>query len=82
MDNISYRAVIRYLGLKGLTPKEILHEDMVVTLGEDAPSYSMVKKWDAVLKCCLVDEPPPRRTVTVTTQDTIAKIRDIIMADR
>ena len=32
---------INYLGLKGLTPKEI-HEDMVVTLGEDAPSYSMV----------------------------------------
>ena len=23
MDNISHRAVIRYLGLKGLTPKEI-----------------------------------------------------------
>ena len=43
MDNISHRAVIRYLGLEGLTPKEI-HEDMVVTLGENAPSYSMVKK--------------------------------------
>ena len=41
--DISHRAVIRYLGLKGLTPKEI-HEDMVVTLGENAPSYSMVKK--------------------------------------
>ena len=43
MDNISYRAVIRYLGLEGLTPKKI-HEDMVVTLGENALSYSMVKK--------------------------------------
>ena len=29
MDNISHRSVIRYLGLKGLTPKE-MHEDMVV----------------------------------------------------
>ena len=28
--------------IKGLTPKEI-HEDMVVTLGENDPSYSMVK---------------------------------------
>ena len=36
MDNMSHRAVIRYLGLKGLTPKEI-HEDMVVTLWENAP---------------------------------------------
>ena len=81
MDNIRHRAVIRYLGIKGLTPKEI-HEDMVVTLGEDAHSYSTVKKWDAELKCCLEDDPPPRRPVTITTQETIAKIYDIIMADR
>ena len=50
MDNISHRAVIRYLGLKGLTSKEI-HEDLVVKLGENAPSQSMVKKWDAEFKC-------------------------------
>ena len=43
-DN-SHRAVIPYLSLTGLTPKEI-HEDMVVTLGENALSYSTVKKWD------------------------------------
>ena len=43
MDNISLCAVIHYLGLKGLSPKEI-HEDMVVALGENASSYSMVKK--------------------------------------
>ena len=50
MDNISHRAVIHYLGLKGVTPKEI-HEDMVIILGENAPSYSMVKRWDAEFKC-------------------------------
>ena len=33
---------------EGLTPKEI-HEDMVVTLGENAPSYSMVKREKNVL---------------------------------
>ena len=49
MDNISHRAVIRYLGLEGLSPKEI-HEDMVVTLGENAPSYGeevgcWIKTW-------------------------------------
>ena len=37
MNNISHRTVICYLGLKGSTPKEI-HEDMVVTVGEDAHS--------------------------------------------
>ena len=49
MDNISHRATIRYLGFEGLTPKDI-HEDMVVKLGKNAPSYSMVKKWPAEFK--------------------------------
>ena len=62
-DNINHRAVIRYLGLKGLTPKEI-HEDMVIILGENTPSYSMVKKWDAEFKCSrdsLKDDPSLQR---------------------
>ena len=46
MDIITHHAC---LGLQGLTPKEI-HEDLVVTLGENAPSYSMVKKWPAEFK--------------------------------
>ena len=44
MDNINLCAIIRYLGLKGLSSKEV-HKDVVATLGELAPSYSMVKKW-------------------------------------
>ena len=84
MDNISHRAVIRYLGLKGLTPKEI-HEDMVVTLEEHAPSYSIEKKWNVEIKRSrdsLEDEPRQRKLVTVTTQKTIAKIYGIIISDR
>ena len=77
MNNISSRAVICYLGLKGLTPKEI-HEDMVVTLGED-------------VGCCLQgrcgresleDDPHLGRPLTSTTEESIAKIRDIIIGDR
>ena len=52
-----------------------MHEDMVVTLGKNARSYSMVKKWDAEFKRgrdSLEDEPRWRRPVTVTTQETIA----------
>ena len=41
--NINHHVVICYLSIMGLTMKEI-HADMVVTLGENAPSYSMVKK--------------------------------------
>ena len=40
---------IRYLDLKGLTPKKI-HEDMVVTLGENVTSHNVVKKWEAEFK--------------------------------
>ena len=82
--NISQRAVIRYhLGLKGLTPKEI-HEDMMVILGLAVPSYNMVKKWAAEFihgNESLESDPLPDRSVTVTTQSTIGKIHDI-MSDR
>ncbi|XP_028270394.1 histone-lysine N-methyltransferase SETMAR-like [Parambassis ranga] len=84
MDNVSLRAIIRYLGLKGLSPKEV-HKDMVATLGAGAPSYSMVKKWAAEFKRGrenLEDEPRSGRPVTVTTQETIDKIRNIILTDR
>ena len=47
--DISHRALILYLGLMGLKSKEI-HEDMVVTLEENAPSHNVVKKWDAEFK--------------------------------
>ena len=84
MDNISHRAVIRYLGLKGLSPKKI-HENMEVTIGDDALSYSMMKKWAADFKHgreSLEKDPSPRRPVTITTQETIVKIHEIIMSDR
>ena len=41
--------------------------------------------WAAEFECdreSLVEDPRPRRPVTVTTQETIAKIHDIIMANR
>jgi histone-lysine N-methyltransferase SETMAR len=84
MDNVGLRAVIRYLGLKNLSPKDI-HEDMVATLGEGAPSYSMVNKWAAEFKRgreSLEDDPRPGRSVTVSTKETIDKIHDMILADR
>ena len=58
---------------------------MVVTLGENAPSHSLVKKLDAEFnrgRDNLEDDPRRRKPVTVTTQETIAKIHDIIRADR
>ena len=75
--------VIRYIGLKGFTTKEI-HEDMVVTLRENVHSYNMVKNWAAEFKRgrdSLEDDPCRTRPVTVTTEETFAKIHDNIMAE-
>lgn len=84
MDNVANRSVIRYLCLKGLTPKEV-HDDMVETLGAEAPSYSTVKKWAAEFKRgreSLEDDPRSGRPATVTTEESIDKIHDMILADR
>ena len=43
VDKQEFRAVIKYLRIKGMNTKEI-HNDMVKTLCEDSPSYSTVKK--------------------------------------
>ena len=65
MDKIRHRAVIRYLGHKGLTPKQV-HQDMEATLGEDTPSYSLVNKEAGVFKLGKegLEEDPPFRSTT------------------
>ena len=84
MDKIGERAVIQYLHKKGLTPKDI-HNDMVATLGKDAPAYATVKSWVAEFKSSrqsLVDDPHPGRPVTVATPEMVNKVYDIVMTDR
>ena len=84
MDKIGERAVIQYLHKKGLTPKDI-HNDMVATLGKDAPSYATVKRWVAEFKRgrqSLEDDPRPGRPVTVATPEMVNKVHDIVMTDR
>jgi len=49
VDKFEKRAVIKYLFLKGLYGKAI-HDDMLVTLGDNARAYSVVKSWLAEFK--------------------------------
>jgi len=48
MDKFQKRAVIKYLFLKGMFGKAI--HDMLATLGDNAPVYSVVKIWLAEFK--------------------------------
>ena len=43
-SKIEYRALIRYLYLKGKTGKEI-HSELAYVYGSSAPSYAQVKFW-------------------------------------
>ena len=84
MEKFRFRAVIDYLQKKGLAPKAI-HEDLVKTYGENAPSYSMTKKWAAEFKRgreSLEDDYRCGRPVSVVTQENITKVLDIVMTDR
>lgn len=79
MDKRAECAVIVYLHKRGLSPKAI-HEDMIATLGKDAPSLATVKKLLAELKR-REDGPFPGGSVTATTSDLTQKINDMVLAD-
>lgn len=50
MDAVEYRAVIKFLYLKGRTPRETFDETKEV-YGEDSRSYDVVKNWHLQFKC-------------------------------
>ena len=50
LSKAEYRAVIRYLYLKGKTGKEI-HGEFADVYGSSVPSYAQVKFWVREFKC-------------------------------
>jgi len=70
--------------LQGKAPEEI-HAILTETLGEQAPSYATVKNWVAQFKrgdfsTCIA--PRPGRPKTVTTEEIIDQIHELILEDR
>lgn len=49
MEKIEYRAVIKYLQLKGNTPTQI-KDELDAVYGDSAPSLTTVKFWAAEFK--------------------------------
>jgi len=73
-----------FIFLQGKAPKE-MHDILIETLGEHAPSYAPVKNWVAQFKrgeFSTCDAPRPGRPKTVTSPEIIDQIHELILEDR
>ena len=83
-SKVEYRAVIRYLYLKGKTGKEI-HGELANVYGSSAPSYAQVKFWVGEFKrgrTSLEDEARSGRPLDATDEEMCKKVRDLVYSDR
>ena len=74
-SKVEYRAVIRYLYLKGKTSKEI-HGELADVYGSSAPSYALVKFWIGEFKrgrTSLEDEARSGRPLDTTDKECVRK---------
>ena len=79
-SKFEYRAVIRYLYLKGKTGKEI-HGELADVYGSSAPSYAQIKFWVGEFKrgrTSLEDEARSGRPLDATDEEMCKKVRDLV----
>ena len=84
LSKVEYRAVIRYLYLKGKSGKEI-HGELTDVYGSSALSYAQVKFWVGEFKrgrTSLEDEARARRPSDATDEEMCKKVRDLVYSDR
>ena len=84
MDQVEYRAVFRFLYLKGRIPTEALDE-MKDVYGDDAPSYDVVKHWHRQFKCgrkSVEMTPIPGRPQSASDDATIQQVAAAILDNR
>ena len=83
-SKVEYRAVIRYLYLKGKTGKEI-HGELADVYGSSAPSYDQVKFWVGEFKrgrTSLEDEARSGRPLVATDEEMCKEVQDLVYSDR
>ncbi len=84
MDVAEKRAVIKHLLKKGMNTKEI-HNDMLETLDNDCPSYTMIKKWILLFKqgrTSTGSDPIPGKPCTATSEQNVEAVHRMVMTDR
>ncbi|EGI68332.1 Histone-lysine N-methyltransferase SETMAR [Acromyrmex echinatior] len=84
MEKNEFRAVIKHLHMKGLTPKKIKAElDNVHSIS--APAFATVYNWVNKFKrghTSTCDAPRSGRPIEATTPEIIDKVHDIVLIDR
>ncbi|GFW46496.1 HTH_48 domain-containing protein [Trichonephila clavipes] len=81
MDKIKYRAVIKYLLLKGNTPMQI-KDELDSVYGDSAPSFISVKFWAAEFTRGRKSLEDDKRSGRPNTDENIAKVHQIVLDDR
>ena len=84
MEKSEFRAVIKHLYSKGLTPKKPIAE-LDEVHGKSAPVFATVYNWVNEYKRgrkSTKDEHHSRRLVEVITSEMIDKIHDMVLSDR
>ncbi|XP_044264614.1 histone-lysine N-methyltransferase SETMAR-like [Tribolium madens] len=84
VNQIEYRAVIKFLTKEGLTPK-IIKDRLDGVYGQSSPSYSVVKEWAKRFRIgqeSLEDDARPGRPVEVITEDKVALVEKLVLSDR
>ena len=81
-SKVEYRAVIRYLYLKGKTGQEI-HCELTNVYGSSAPSYAQVKFWVGEFKRSRTSyKTRSGRPSDATDEERRNKVRDLVYSDR
>ena len=83
-SKVEYRAVIRYLYLKGKTGQEI-HCELINVYGSSAPLYAQVKFWVGEFKRSRTsseDDTRSGRPSDATDEEICNKVQDLVYSDR
>src|ERR1700712_1634247 len=84
MEKSEFRVLIKHYFLRGKTIKET-EDKLKKYYGESAPSHKMVQKWFTNFRCGQMtteDAERPGPSFTVTTEEIVTKVHDIVLHDR